>query len=174
MKIRTLFIIAFLYISSTAAFAQTKLEEEDIIEYNQLYLSNKKSNIKFADLKTSSIIKLLGKPIKIKKEKWETNNADVVKTYVYTNGEIVFEDNVLSFIDVNRSGWAFTFKIKNKFTRAFTVGSKVDELKQLFPNSWAHHKNNIIRVQIGSLDSAIVFSISGSVITQVSLFTDES
>ncbi|MFD0766438.1 hypothetical protein ACFQZI_16365 [Mucilaginibacter lutimaris] len=173
MKNINLLIIAFLFISSTAAFSQSKTEE-DTIDYNQLYLTSKKSNIKFADLKTSTVTKLLGNPTKIKKEKWETNNADVVETYVYTNGDIVFEDNVLSFIDVNRSGWAFTFKIKNKFTRAFTVGSKVDELKQLFPNSWANHKSNIVRVQIGTSDTAIVFSISGSIITQVSLFTDES
>ena len=120
------------------------------------------------------MVRLLGNPVKIKKEKWETNNANAVKTYVYKNGDIVFEDNVLSFIDVNKPGWAFTFKINNKFSQAFTVGSKVDELKKLFPNSWINKKNNILRVQIGTLDMAIVFTISGSIIKSFSLFSDES
>jgi hypothetical protein len=173
MKIKFLLIIALFLISSISVFSQNT-PVEDNIGNHQLYLTYKKSNIKFDDLKTSNIVKLLGSPTKIKKEKWETNNANVTKTYKYTDGDIVFEDQVLSFIDVNRSGWAFTFKINNKFTQAFTVGNKVDELKKLFPNSWANKKDNIIRVQIGTTDSSIIFTISGSVIKSVSLFSDES
>jgi hypothetical protein len=172
MKIKSLLIIAILTFSSVYAFSQKKAVE-DILHYDQLYLTYKQNNISFTDLKTSNLVKLLGSPTKIKKEKWETNNANVTKTYIYSSGNIVFEDGVLSFIDVNKPGWAISFKLKNKFT-AFTAGTKVDELKKLFPNSWANHKGNILSIQIGTSDEAIVFTISGSIIKSVSLFSNES
>jgi hypothetical protein len=173
MKIKSLHIIAYLILSSVYAFSQNK-PVEDVISYNQLYLTYQQNNIKFANLKPSNLVKFLGKPIKIKKEKWETNNANVTKTYIYINGDVVFEDNVLSFIDIKRSGWAFTFKFNNKLTQTFTVGSKIHLLKKIFPNSWANHKGNIVRVQIGTSDEAIVFTISGLFIKSVSLFSNES
>ena len=172
------FILAILFLFSIAFYSYSQIKKTDYLKYNQLYLTWNNHNINFSDIKPSVIIKLLGKPIKIEKEKSEVTDA-IVTTYIYSNGEINMEGNSVSFITIKKAGWAFTFKKGNVYTKPFTIGTNSVELTQLFPYSSINKKTHSIQIPIKTntgiiTESSIIFEIDGSLIKTLSLFTDES
>ena len=173
MKANSCLTILLLIVMQAMCFAQNKAET-DILKSEQLYLVSDGHYIKFNDLKNSSIPKLFGHPLKIKNEKWETNNAKNNRTYVYNNGEIVLEDGVLSFIDIKKKGWYFAFKRGKTFTKPLTIGSSILELKKQFPVSWQNKRDKLIYVQIEGCDCSISFNYSGNFITELGFYSDES
>ena len=106
MKTKVILANLFLFLITFYAYSQIK-NRQDCLKYKQLYLTWNNHNIKFSDIKPSVIIKFLGKPIKIEKEKSETTDA-IVTTYIYSNGEISLEGNSVTFITIKKPGWAFT------------------------------------------------------------------
>nr|WP_067060416.1 hypothetical protein [Mucilaginibacter sp. L294] len=162
---------------TAVGYSQNK--EPDYLKYTQLYLTVNNSHIKFGDINDRSIVKLLGKPNSISKKKWETTAANKCRTYNYNNGKIFTEDNELIFIDLNKAGWAFTFYINQKFI-SFKAGDDIDQLKKLFPRSWANkNKDGSITIPIKTstgkiTESSIIFNIKDSVIQSAELFFDES
>ena len=171
MNIKFLLTLSALLLSINV-FSQTI--KEDNIDFNQLYFAYKSQNAHLTDLKITNVVDIIGNPYKIKSEKWETSNANIVKTYMYNNGNVVFEDSKLSFIDINKSGWALKLKTNGKYSKALTVGTDANELKTLFPKSWANKKENALVVYIKNADKSIIFKILNSKIKSISLFSDES
>ena len=157
----------------TLSFAQNS-PITDFVKTDQLYIIYNGQYIKFDDLKNSTVKKLFGKPLNIKNEKWEVNNAKNNRTYVYKNGELVFEDGVLSFIDIKKTGWFFAFKKGKKFSKPFSAGTSILELKKLFPVSFENKSDRVVYVQIDNCDCSISFTYSGNVITQLGFYTNES
>lgn len=68
MKIKNILVTVLLFFCADT-FAQAN-KITDYLANNQLYLIYKNHNISFNDINLTTIIKLLGKPIRIKKEKW--------------------------------------------------------------------------------------------------------
>ncbi len=151
--------------------------KEDYIKNNQLYLRWNNKNISFDAITNSSIVKLLGKPVKVSKDKWETID-EWVTTYTYKNGEINIENTGVSFITVKQAGWAFIFKQKNVFTKPFTIGTKAAGLKSVFPHSLLHQTKYSINIPITAsatvTESSIIFEVKNDIITSVELFSNES
>lgn len=177
MKTKILSISLLLCLFFFNSYSQ-KSPTTDYIRNDQLYILSNQHYIKFGDLKNASIGKLLGSPLKIKNEKWETNNAKNNKTYIYASGELVLEDDYLAFINIKKKGLAFAFKIGKSFTKPFAVGDDITELKKLFPVSFKNSKDGIfipIKTNKGVVtDSSIIFTYSGNRITGLKLFSNES
>ncbi|AMR30962.1 hypothetical protein A0256_05735 [Mucilaginibacter sp. PAMC 26640] len=148
------------------------------LKFDQIYIVSNNHFIKLSDLKNSNITKFLGSPEKIKNEKWETNDSKNNKTYVYKLGELVLEDNQLSFIEINKKGWAFAFKNGKSLSAPITIGSSKVELEKLFPLSSKNGKNGlqvIIKTNTGKItESSLIFKYAGNAISSMELFTDES
>ena len=172
-KIKLLMLILILI-----PFISLKAQEKaDYIKNHQLYLRWNNKNISFDAITNSTIIKLLGKPVKVSKDKWETID-EWVTTYTYKNGEINIEKTGVSFITVKQAGWAFTFKQNGVFTLPFTIGTKATELKKVFPHSIPNKFIYTVNIPItasGTItESSIIFNIKNDTITSVELFTNES
>lgn len=173
MKIKIIFITLFLSALGLIGYSQNR-PITDFLKYKQLYLVVNGHYIKFDDIKNSTVPKLLGKPLKIKNEKWEVNNAKNNRTYIYKNGELVLEDGILSYVEIKRSGWYLAFKIGKKFTRPLTIGNNISEIKKLFPASFENKSDRSVYIQIEQCDCSINFSYSGSIVTELGFYINES
>ena len=170
-----LFIIFIFCLVARLAKAQ---DLEDYLKGDQIFLTINSHNIKFNDIDRKSVIKLIGKPLKIKKEYSE--EADVMHVdYIYKGGTITFEKNDIAFVEITKPGWGFTFYKDNKLTPNFIVGSDASSIKEFFPFSLLKKGENFIRITIKTADnvgteSAVLFEIKAGKVKSVSFFTDES
>jgi hypothetical protein len=175
MKKINILLLILILIPFISLKAQVK---KDYIKNDQLYLRWNNKNISFDAITNATIIKLLGKPIKVSKDKWETID-EWVTTYTYKDGEINIEKTGgASFITVKHAGWAFMFKQKGSFTKPFTIGTKAAELKAVFPHSVLNKPNYTINIPITAsgtvTESSIIFEVKNDVIISVELFSNES
>ncbi|HTH83588.1 MAG TPA: hypothetical protein VL490_11670 [Mucilaginibacter sp.] len=171
-NILSLIIIALICFTGIT-YSQTP-KPSNRINYDDLFLVYKQTHIKVAAINPKNIVSLLGKPFQIKTEQSKMSNAMITTYYYHYFGEVYFEKDQLTGIDIRNKAWAFIFKINNKMSLPYTMGSDITPLKTLFPQSWANRHDNLMHVFIGNSDTSVVFEIKGDRIINLNLFSDES
>ncbi|OKS89019.1 hypothetical protein [Mucilaginibacter polytrichastri] len=164
------FLIFFIAIIAVSNFSLAQQQDFALSEHIFILTPNRKVNID--DIKRKSIVSLLGKPQKIKKEMSETDG--LLSVYSYPNGEIDFDENgSLNSIEIKGTGWALILKTENKPEKSFSFNSTNNDLYSYFKGSFDKKHPDQAMVYIKSKSGEIhpytwiVFKISKSHISSI-------
>jgi hypothetical protein len=135
--------------------------------------------MKFSSLNDKTISKLLGSPTKISTKPWETAPGEHTKIFYYSGFRIYTVEGSLEFIEIDGPGAAFSFLINKKLSQPFSPGKSAENVKRVFPKSWATKNKNGVFVTVadehGNGDPVSVrFTFSGNTIKSVEYAVNES
>ena len=173
MKIKQLLVTGLLLVIFNTSYAQVRKQYDDV-DRDQVYLTWHKRSAKFSDINEKTITGFLGKPLKIRKDRSDHPHVSAI-TYNYPQGDINTEPG-LTGIKITKPGWALSFKLNNKLSGPYTVGSNADQLKKLFPvsfNNTRRNNSNNLSIAIKKCDCGIAFILNGQKIKAIYFSTND-
>ena len=142
--------------------AQQKLQSE--VKMSDIFLVINGSQIPFSIIDTHNIRKILGKPTKFVRYYSEIDEAKVPE-FIYGKSVIFFDkENSMTQFDIKTKKWAFSFKIKDGFTKPITINSDISEVRKVFKVS---NKSSKFPIWIYKCDCSIYIDSKNNRVTDI-------